>query len=153
MNSLKRWLTFVIITMSLAVVDTFPVLANDDGIPLPSAVEYVLTQNPAPSPATPPAANSQLDGRVIRILATEYRFIPNVIEIRRTEKVTLELKNDGKDVHNLTFQTIALKTADIAPGGTAELLLPTNLAPGRYPFVCTTPGHLQHGMRGVLLVT
>ncbi|OFW77643.1 MAG: hypothetical protein A2201_08620 [Alicyclobacillus sp. RIFOXYA1_FULL_53_8] len=151
MKSLRRWLTFMAIAISLASVDAYPVLANDDGIPLPSAVEYVLTQTPAP--ANPSPAPAKLDGRVMRIFATEYRFIPNVVKIRRSEKATLELKNEGKDVHNLTFPTLSLKTPDIPPGGTALLPLPANLSPGRYPFVCTVPGHQQRGMRGVLVVT
>lgn len=151
MTSLRRWVTFTAISLSLASVDTYPVLASDTGVPLPSAVEYALTEpvtggahhkdNPLPD-----------DRQVVLVIANEFHFVPNVVQIQHGQSLTLELKNEGKETHNLTFKTISLKTPEIPPGTGAELPLPSTLAPGRYPFVCTVPGHVQRGMSGVLVV-
>ena len=151
MNSLKRWFVFTAISLSLVSIEAYPVLASETPIPLPSAVEYVFTESAA---NTSDAADKIVpnEGRVMHVITSEYKFVPNVLQVRKNEVVTLELKNDGKEPHNLTFKTLALKTPDIPAGATAELKLPPNLAPGRYPFVCTVPGHLERGMRGVLVV-
>lgn len=152
LKSLKRWFTFAAISLSLTSVDVYPVFANDAGVPLPSAMEYVLTESMRDTAAHNDTSLPKPEGRVLPVLASEYQFIPNVLEIRRGEVIALQIKNEGKETHNLTFTTLSLKTVDIPAGGNAQLQLPATLAPGRYPFVCTIPGHLERGMRGVLVV-
>jgi hypothetical protein len=59
------------------------------------------------------------------------------------------LTNDGGIPHNLRID--GMQTPNVAPGGSAKLTV-TFTKPGRYPYLCTLPGHAEAGMKGVLVV-
>ena len=78
------------------------------------------------------------------------------------------LLTPGADVDAFLIAAAESATTDYAPSGKrAEILASTKLlgpgeqdtatfvtpsVPGRYPFLCSYPGHAQGGMRGVLIV-
>ena len=63
--------------------------------------------------------------------------------------VTFRVTNRGKTRHD--FKINGKKTALLAPGKGAVLKVTFRKA-GRYPYLCTVPGHAQLGMKGVLVV-
>jgi uncharacterized cupredoxin-like copper-binding protein len=63
--------------------------------------------------------------------------------------VTFRVTNKGKTRHD--FKINGKKTALLAPGKSAVLKVTFRKA-GRYPYLCTVPGHAQLGMKGVLVV-
>ena len=159
MKVLKAWLSFLIISvssMSLAISETTPVLASDNGVPLTDAIEYVLDSHGTATVSHPPVGSSipspsPSPSLLVYVIAADYEFIPSVIKVHQGQPFTIELKNDGKDAHNLEFPKLHLKTSDAAPGGTVKLVVP-GLAKGHYPFICSIPGTTKHSMRGVLVV-
>jgi uncharacterized cupredoxin-like copper-binding protein len=57
--------------------------------------------------------------------------------------------NNGGIPHNLRID--GLQTPNIDPQASATLKV-TFTKPGRYPYLCTIPGHAEAGMNGVLTV-
>lgn len=60
------------------------------------------------------------------------------------------LRNQGIVAHDLKIA--GKKSATIQPGRTGTLSVAIS-KPGRYPYLCTLPGHAIAGMKGVLTVT
>jgi quinohemoprotein ethanol dehydrogenase len=67
-----------------------------------------------------------------------------------TGTVAFKLKNNGGIPHNLHIN--GAQSPDIDPGSTFALKV-TFTKPGKYPYLCTLPGHAEAGMKGVLRVT
>jgi uncharacterized cupredoxin-like copper-binding protein len=63
--------------------------------------------------------------------------------------VTFKVTNKGALTHN--FKIAGKKTPNLARGKSATLKV-TFAKAGRYPFLCTVPGHAAGGMKGVLTV-
>ena len=67
--------------------------------------------------------------------------------------------NDGAPFRQTDFIAPAMKDAVIAktafagPGEKVEVVFTVPAKPGRYPFVCSFPGHFAAGMKGTLVVT
>ena len=64
-------------------------------------------------------------------------------------KVVFRVVNTGEVVHDFK---IAGKKTPIFTNGQSGLLRVAFKKPGRYPFVCTVPGHIAAGMKGTLIV-
>jgi uncharacterized cupredoxin-like copper-binding protein len=63
-------------------------------------------------------------------------------------KATFVFKNIGHVSHD--FRINGKRTPLIGPGKTAKLVV--TLKKGRYPFLCTVPGHAAAGMKGMFTV-
>src|SRR3954465_14152919 len=63
-------------------------------------------------------------------------------------KATFVFKNIGHVSHD--FKINGKRTPLIGPGKTAKLVV--TLEKGRYPFLCTVPGHAAAGMKGMFTV-
>ena len=63
-------------------------------------------------------------------------------------KVTFVFKNIGHVSHD--FKINGKTTPLTSPGQTAKLVV--TLKKGRYPYLCTVPGHAAAGMKGVVTV-
>jgi uncharacterized cupredoxin-like copper-binding protein len=63
--------------------------------------------------------------------------------------VTFTVTNRGKLQHD--FKIGGKKTPLLSPGKRATLKVTFNKA-GRFPFLCTVPGHAAGGMKGTLVV-
>src|SRR6266550_8157344 len=66
----------------------------------------------------------------------------------KSGKTTFVFKNIGHVSHD--FKINGKKTPLISPGKTARLVV--TLKKGRYPYLCTVPGHAAAGMKGVVTV-
>ena len=60
--------------------------------------------------------------------------------------MTFVVKNKGSESHD--FKIRGKKTRMIAPGSSATLKVV--FAKGKFPYLCTVPGHAAAGMKGVL---
>ena len=85
----------------------------------------------------------------VQVGATEFRFALSTQTVRKGT-VTFKLKNNGGIPHNLRIN--GKQTPNIDPGQTTTLKV-TFTKPGKYPYLCTLPGHAAAGMKGVLKVT
>lgn len=84
----------------------------------------------------------------IRVVAVEFRFRLSMKSAHRGA-VVFRVVNHGKVAHD--FKIAGRKTSIIKPGKSAVLRVVFRKA-GRYPYLCTVPGHAAAGMKGVLKV-
>ena len=84
----------------------------------------------------------------IRVVAVEFRFRLSKASTHRGT-VVFRVVNRGKVAHD--FRIAGKKTPVIKPGKSALLRVVFRKA-GRYPYLCTVPGHAAAGMKGVLRV-
>jgi uncharacterized cupredoxin-like copper-binding protein len=102
------------------------------------------------------------------VRASEWKFVPDVIELTEGEQVTITLQNGGRILHNLKIKDMpanviasdstgplkakegdAFVGADNGVRGTLQLV---PLKAGTYTFRCTIRGHEQRGMKGTIIV-
>ena len=83
----------------------------------------------------------------IKVTATEFKFTLSPTTVK-AGTVTFTVTNKGKLGHD--FKIDGKKTSIIAPGKSAKLTV--TLKAGKYPYLCTVPGHAAAGMKGTLVV-
>jgi uncharacterized cupredoxin-like copper-binding protein len=85
--------------------------------------------------------------QTVTVTMTEFKFKLST-KVVRPGKVTFGLVNKGKLTHDLR---IAGKTsAKVQPAKTGVPVV--TLKKGKYAYLCTVPGHVAAGMKGVLTV-
>jgi uncharacterized cupredoxin-like copper-binding protein len=92
--------------------------------------------------------NSQARVTSIGVVAVEFRFRLSK-QSAHPGTVVFRVVNHGKVAHD--FRIAGRKTPIIKPGKSAVLRVVFRKA-GRYPYLCTVPGHAAAGMKGVLKV-
>ena len=85
----------------------------------------------------------------IQVKGGEFFFKFSTKSIARPGKVTFVFKNVGHVMHDLKIN--GKRTPMIGPGKTARLVV-TFKKKGRYPYLCTVPGHAAAGMKGLFTV-
>ncbi len=85
--------------------------------------------------------------QVVTVRMSEFKFAFSTRAVH-PGKVTFRLLNKGKLAHDLR---IARKTSALVQPGKTGVLVVT-LKKGKYPYLCTVPGHAAAGMKGVLAV-
>jgi uncharacterized cupredoxin-like copper-binding protein len=83
----------------------------------------------------------------IAVTASEFKFVLSK-KIVPAGTVTFVVKNKGNVGHD--FKIHGKKTPLITPG--ASKTLKVVFKKGKYPYLCTVPGHAAAGMKGVLTV-
>ena len=92
------------------------------------------------SPSAPPTT--------VKVVMTDYDFALSKKRLVHG-KVVFRVVNTGEVIHDFK---IAGKKTPIFTNGQSGLLRVAFKKPGRYPFVCTVPGHIAAGMKGTLIV-
>ena len=85
----------------------------------------------------------------IEVKGGEFFFRVSSKTLAKPGRVTFVFKNVGHVLHD--FSIGGTKTPLIQPGKTATLAL-TFKKKGKFPYLCTVPGHAQAGMKGVFTV-
>ena len=85
----------------------------------------------------------------IQVKGGEFFFKFSTKSIAKPGKVTFVFKNVGHVMHDLKIN--GKRTPMIGPGKTARLVV-TFKKKGKYPYLCTVPGHAAAGMKGVFTV-
>ena len=84
----------------------------------------------------------------IQVKGGEFFFRLSSKTLARPGKVTFVFKNIGHVSHD--FKISGKRTPLIGPGKTARLVV--TLKKGKFPYLCTVPGHAAAGMKGVFTV-
>ena len=98
-----------------------------------------------------PFASARTDGparaaaTTVQVKGGEFFFRLSAKSIARPGKVTFVFKNIGHVMHD--FKINGKRTPLIGPGKTARLVV-TFKKKGKYPYLCTVPGHAAAGMKG-----
>ena len=94
----------------------------------------------------PNALGTSSAGR-IAVSATDFKF-KLVPASTRAGVTTFVVANKGHATHD--FKIAGKKTKILNPGKKQTIVV--RLKKGRYPYLCTVPGHAQLGMKGTLVV-
>jgi len=95
--------------------------------------------------ASPTAPQAQVVAKVT-VVATDFKFKLSKSKVPKGV-VIFTVKNKGKILHD--FKIAGKKTPLIKPGKSAKLRV-TLTKNGRFTYICTVPGHVRLGMKGVL---
>ncbi len=100
-------------------------------------------------------ASGRTDGQAkatattVQVKGGEFFFRLSSKSIKRPGKVTFVFKNVGHVAHD--FKISGRRTPLIQPGRTTRLVV-TFKKKGRFPYMCTVPGHAASGMKGIFTV-
>ncbi len=97
--------------------------------------------------AAPALASRSHATAKVTVTATEFKFVLSPKTVAHGT-VTFTIVNKGKLAHD--FKIAGKVTPQIQPGKTAKLTV--TLKAGKYPYLCTVPGHAAAGMKGTLVV-
>jgi len=115
-------------------------------IRLLSVVAAVVVASALAGPAV--AARAHATGTIkVKVTATEFKFVLSPASVKHGT-VTFTVVNKGKLAHD--FKIAGKSTPQIQPGKSAKLTV--TLKAGKYPYLCTVPGHAAAGMKGTLVV-
>jgi alcohol dehydrogenase (cytochrome c) len=116
------------------------------------------TTQAAPTQATPssgPASSgnaaspASTKGVSVQVKGGEFFFRLSTKSAAKPGKVTFVFKNIGHVQHD--FRIAGKQTPLLQPGKTAKLIV-TFKKKGKYPYLCTVPGHAEAGMKGTFTV-
>ena len=85
----------------------------------------------------------------VNVAASEFKFVLNKKSAKRG-LVSFKVTNVGAVPHD--FQINGRKTK-MLQHGQSDTLRVTFLRKGAYPYICTVPGHVALGMKGVFQIT
>jgi uncharacterized cupredoxin-like copper-binding protein len=84
----------------------------------------------------------------VTVKASEFKFVLSKKSAPHGT-VIFKVTNKGHVAHD--FKIAGKKTPKVKPGKSATLKV--NLKKGKYPYLCTVPGHAQAGMKGTFKAT
>jgi uncharacterized cupredoxin-like copper-binding protein len=96
-----------------------------------------------------PSHHAAKSATTITVTATEFKFKLSKASVPKGS-VTFKLVNKGKVPHD--FKINGKKTPTIAGGKTASITVKFAKA-GKFPYLCTIPGHAAAGMKGSFTVS
>ena len=95
------------------------------------------------------AATAHTAATTVSVTAVEYKFKLSTTSVKHGT-VTFKVSNKGHLPHD--FKIDGKTTPLISPGKTSTLTV-TFAKAGKFPYLCTVPGHAALGMKGTLTVT
>ena len=115
--------------------------------------------SPMASPMASPAGGAAAGGAAVTIEGVDIAWVYNGVRSAPGQPVrvevapgtTIALPNNGAAPHNFVIEQFGV-LVDMPVGATAQYVVPADLAPGEYEFICNLPGHAPAGMIGVLVV-
>jgi uncharacterized cupredoxin-like copper-binding protein len=103
----------------------------------------------------------------IKVTLTDFQFVPNQFTVPANQEIALDAANNGAVIHNFIImnlgQTVGTEYTkeddanvywkiELPAGGSESASFTAPTEPGEYEVVCSTPGHVQAGMVGTLVV-
>jgi uncharacterized cupredoxin-like copper-binding protein len=108
----------------------------------------IVTLAPVPAGSAGTDRQASASATTVQVKGGEFFFKLSTKSIARPGKVTFVFKNAGHVAHD--FKINGKVTPLLQPGMTAKLVV--TFKKGKYPYLCTVPGHAEAGMKGVLTV-
>jgi plastocyanin len=103
----------------------------------------------------------------LRVSMTDFAYQPNRFTVPAGQEITLDIANNGAVVHNFIILRSGQVPGDhfdpndpakvywqveLLPGERVQTTFPAPSEPGEYVIVCSTAGHYEAGMTGMLVV-
>ena len=101
------------------------------------------------------------------ITLTDFAYTPTQLTVPAGKEITLDAANTGAVIHNFLIMNLGTSAGteytaeddanvywklEVPSGGSTTATFTAPTEPGEYEVVCSTPGHLQAGMVGKLIV-
>lgn len=101
------------------------------------------------------------------VTLTDFSYSPNELTVPAGQEITLDAANTGAVIHNFIIMNLGTSAGteytaeddanvywklEVPAGGSTTTTFTAPTEPGEYEIVCSTPGHLQAGMMGKLIV-
>jgi len=99
--------------------------------------------------ALAPLSLARTEATTVQVKGGEFFFRLSTKSAAKPGKVTFVFKNIGHVQHD--FRIAGKQTPLLQPGKTAKLIV-TFKKKGKYPYLCTVPGHAEAGMKGTFTV-
>jgi uncharacterized cupredoxin-like copper-binding protein len=112
------------------------------------AASAALLAPGAGSALAAPATHTASKATTVTVAASEFKFKLSKTSVPKGS-VTFVVTNKGKTAHD--FKIDGKKTPRLQPGKSAKLVV-TFAKAGKFPYLCTVPGHAAAGMKGTLTV-
>lgn len=90
--------------------------------------------------------------REIKIVTTEMRFTPDVIQVKPGEKIKFVIENKGSQFHEFVSNDLKFEEVEVYPGETKSVVATMPKKAGEYTFICEAKGHHEAGMEGKVVV-
>ena len=103
----------------------------------------------AASPAVDGAADAPAAATVTLEALDALKFAPETLTVSPGDTITAS--NPGVIEHNFVVDELGI-LVDLPNGGSTEITIPADAAPGEYRFYCSIPGHEPAGMVGTLII-
>lgn len=116
----------------------------------PVTTTTVTTTTTPVDPTGPPQGTTDDGPHIIEVVATEFGFSPEAIQLVDGAEVVIRLDNRGLVPHNIDAPDLGLFVE--APGGATADVTFVATAAGDHTFVCSIPGHAEAGMTGALTI-
>jgi uncharacterized cupredoxin-like copper-binding protein len=115
-----------------------------------SALAAITIAASAFAPLAPAAAapSKTQAGTTVQVKAGEFFFKLSKKSLAKPGKVTFVVSNVGQVPHD--FKIAGKKTPLVSPGKKATLVV--TVKKGKFPYLCTVPGHAAAGMKGTFTV-
>ena len=107
------------------------------------------------------------DSTKINVTMTDFQFTPNQFTVLAGKEISFTSSNTGAVAHNFVIMKLGKTVGTeftsedepniywqvgLFPGDSVDITFTAPSEPGEYEVVCRTPGHLQAGMSGKLIV-
>lgn len=93
----------------------------------------------------------QQNQNVIVVNAEEFSFSQSNIKLKKGQKVTIRLVNQGGAPHDFVVDELGIKSNRLRSGEVEDITFTPDKV-GKFAFYCSVPGHRQAGMEGVIEV-
>jgi nitrite reductase (NO-forming) len=118
------------------------------------ATQITQTQTTVTEEPTAAVTESTVDQGMVKAIAVaggDFYFKPNEIKVKKGEKVTITLTNEGKMKHDFVLDEFNVKSEQTNGGTTTTVEFTADKA-GTFEFYCSVGTHRQLGMKGNLIV-
>jgi plastocyanin len=91
----------------------------------------------------------------VKVTMTEFTFSPSTLSVP-SGKVVFYLVNAGTISHDIVIKDSSgssVGRSELVSAGDSFVFTVSNLAAGKYTFICDQPGHETNGMKGDLTAT
>jgi plastocyanin len=104
---------------------------------------------PAAASAAPAGHGAKAASAKITVTASDFKFKLTKMSVAKGTTVTFTVKNTAKITHNFKIDG---KVTPMIKGGKSATLKVKFTKAGKFPYLCTVPGHAAAGMKGTFTV-
>ena len=151
---MKNTIFVIVLIVALAAGGIWYV--NKTKTPAPSVEKAEETVTPGTAmPATDSAGTKETvvddNAKEIVIEASEFKFSPATLTVKKGEPIKLTLKNVGKMPHDFVVDELGIRTKKIAGGDTDTIVFTPEQA-GVFEYYCSVGSHRAMGMVGKITI-